>query len=736
MLHVLIFIFTIHPFYDANFSALPIRSVSVFSNPAGLGLQPGSELLFTYHPDLIMSTITASHLGFGLMGIDSIRNYEIGAGYKLPGALSIGYAYQWGDTSFHVLGLIGRMNKYVSIGYRTTVGKTMHMFGGIALRPHEKYLTLSADLEYEGIDTVFNVYYGAVVQPVSGVKLNFHMAHIDSEAHWNTGLELSFGRIKVAGAYASRDETFSAGIILSSEPYATFLPPRNKFSRLQLKDTYAEMEQRRFLGIPVGTRQGFTKLLSDLQSLITRKDIEVILIEMDTGAPSAAQSEELRSVLTALRDSGKGIVFYAENYHGTIAYELACAADEIIMAPSGSVFIPGLAIRRLYVKGTLAKLGLETDIVHIGKYKSAIETLTRIDMSDTDREQNERILDDIYYPAVENIARARGKTVQEVEELINGAAYFNSDDACSIGLVDTLLYDFELLDYLSDVYGPLEMVDITDGIKHDIIDETWRTEKPKIALVIAEGTMVSGTGEQSLFETRLIGGDTFARVFEKIREDKNIKAVILRIDAGGGDALASEKITRAVQRCSEEKPLIVSMGTSAGSGGYHIACPADKIYANKRTITGSIGVFRINLVTAGLYDKVGITWDHVKKGAHADAFWGLRHMTDDEMDRARREVSWWYDRFVTTVAQSRRMSVTEVDSLGRGRIYSGTRAQEIGLIDETGGFLDALSAAKELAQIDGDVEIVVYPQHVGFSLFGTTSRQSSIAYLMPTVEIQ
>jgi protease-4 len=733
---MLIFLCALNPFYDANFSALPSRSVSVFSNPAGLGLQPGSEVLCTYHPDVIMPAITASHIGFGLMKTDSTTNYEIGAGYKLPGVFAIGYARQWGDTSSHVLGCIGRMNQHLSIGYRTTVGSTMHMFGGIGLRPYEQYLTLSADVEYEGIESIRNFYYGAVVQPVAGVKLNFHAAHIDTDFHWNTGLELSFGRIKVAGAYSSGDKKFSAGIILSSEQYATFLPPSKKLSRLQLKETYAEIEQRRFLGIPVGTRQGFTRLLADMHSLIRRDDIEVILIDMETHAPSAAQSEELRAVLTALRDSGKHLVFYADNYHGTIAYELACAADEIIMAPSGSVFIPGLALRRYYVKNTFEKIGLETDVVHVGKYKSAIETLTRIDMSDADREQNEQLLDDIYYPAVANIARARGKTTQQVEELIDGTAYFNSDAASALGLVDTLLYDFELADYLVDTYGPLEMVDITNGITHSIIDETWCTQKPKIALVIAEGMIVTGTGEQSLLETRLIGSDTFTRVLEKLREDKSIKAVILRIDSGGGDALATEKMTRAVQRCVENKPVIVSMGRAAGSGGYHIACPADVIYGDKCTITGSIGVFHVNLVTAGLYEKLGITWDYVKKGTHSDALWGLRHMTDDELEREHREVMWWYDRFVTTVAQHRGMSVAAVDSLGQGRIYSGARAHELGLIDETGGFLDALSAAKELAQIDGDVEIVVYPQRIGFSLFGTTSRHSSIAYLMPDVEIQ
>jgi hypothetical protein len=247
MMHILIFLLTVNPFYDANFSSLPIRSVSIFSNPAGLGLKPGSELLFVYHPDVLVPAITMANLGFGMMKIDSIHNYEIAAGYKLPGAFSVGYAYQWGNEAHHTIGIIGKPNRNLSIGYRTTLGSINHMFGGISLQPFEEYIILSADLEYEGIDSILNFYFGAMLQPSTGVKLNFHTSHADSEFtdfEWNAGLELSFGRMKLAGEYSSVDKKFSAGVIFSAQSYETFLEPQPTFSRLELKNSYPEIVRK------------------------------------------------------------------------------------------------------------------------------------------------------------------------------------------------------------------------------------------------------------------------------------------------------------------------------------------------------------------------------------------------------------------------------------------------------------------------------------------------------------
>lgn len=222
MILILICLLSVNPFYDANFSSLPMRSVSIFSNPGGLGINPGAEALFTYHPDKIMAALLLNSIGAGMIKIDTIKYYEFSVGYKLPGAISLGYAYQFGDTDTtnHIFGLICHASPKLSLGYKTTIADKKHMFGGISIKPFQEYLILSGDIEYEGIDSVLNYYYGAIIQPVDGVKLNFHA---DQDFNWNAGLEISFGKIVLAGAYSKADEKFSGGVIISAQPYKTFL---------------------------------------------------------------------------------------------------------------------------------------------------------------------------------------------------------------------------------------------------------------------------------------------------------------------------------------------------------------------------------------------------------------------------------------------------------------------------------------------------------------------------------
>lgn len=733
---MLILMITTSPFYEANFSTLPMRSLSVFSNPAGLGINKGAEIFGTYQPDpnIIVAGISLANLGLGMKKItDDSTHYEIGSGYKLPGAFSFGYAYQFGDISKHIFGVETRVTKKLALGYKTTIGKKYHMFGGISIRPFKEYLTLSCDLEYEGIDSIFTYYWGAMFMPVKGMKLYFRA---DEDFKWNTGLELSFGKIKIAGSYCEQDKKFSGGLLLSAQTYETFIPKKNKITTLTLSGDYPEIRRKSFFGIPLKAEQGYTKLLNNLESLKDRDDIHVVVVKVKNSKLGAAQIEELNNILTRLKNSGKKIVFFADNYHSTLTYGLACVGDEILLSPLGSIKIPGLAMRKPYIKGTLEKLGLEIDVSHVGKYKSAIETLERTSMSEADREQITKLLDDLYYPVIEKISKARGKPVDEIEELINRAGYFNSEEALNHGLVDTVLYEFELDDYLHGQYGKMAVIDFSDIIGEKTVDETWYSDKPKIALVIAEGSIVPGQGKPDFFQSSLIGGEKYAEIFNRIAEDNQIKAVILRINSGGGDAFASEEIAYAVKRCADTKPVIVSMGDVAGSGGYYIACLADKIYANNNTITGSIGVFGVNLITKGLYEKLGITWDYVKKGEHSDAFWGLRHNTEEEMALYDKEVKWYYDKFTKRVAQGRKLTQRKVDSLGQGRIYSGTHASEVGLVDETGDFLDALNAAKKASGIIEDVEIVVYPGSRGISLFNKASVLTGILYKMPEYEVK
>jgi len=731
---LLIFLLSVNPFYEANFSSLPKRSLSTLANPSGLGIQPGAEAFFAYHPDpyIIETAVSLANLGFGMHKTSGFTYYESGVGYKLPGALSLGYAFQFGDTTNHIFGLVGHPSPNLSLGYRTTIGSKSHMFGGISIRPAAEYITMSCDIEYEGIDDIFNVYYGASLSPMNGLNLNFHA---DKDFNWNAGLEVSFGKIILAGAYSAVDEKFSGGIILSAQSYASVIPEGEKITTYTLNREYPEIEKKTFLGIPLTTKQGFTRLLENFNTAAKRHDIKLMVIKLKGHSLGQAQIEELKNVLIKAKKVYKKLVFFADNYNNTLTYDLACVADEIILSPLGSVSIPGIAMRSLFVKGTLEKIGLEADVVHVGKYKSAAEMVSRTDMSEADREQTAKILDDFYYPMLDNIAQSRNKTTEEVEELINKIAYFNSDEALKYGLIDTTLYESELDEYIKKKYGRMQIVELDALVNERTVEKKWNHSKPKIALVIAEGFIVPGEGKPTFFQSSLIGGDAFARIFETISKDNSIKAVVFRINSGGGDAFASEEIAYAIKHCSEKKPVIVSMGDVAGSGGYYIACLADKIYADDRTITGSIGVLGINLVTRGLYDKLGISWDYVKRGEHSDQFWGLRHWTADELAMAEREVKWWYDKFTNRVAQGRKMSQARVDSLGQGRIYSGTHATQIGLIDETGGFLDALDVAKELANIKGDFDIDVYPQNLGFSFLGR-NPQGRVLYLMQECEIK
>ncbi len=731
---LLIFLLSVNPFYEANFSSLPRRSLSVLSNPGGLGIQPGAEAFFTYRfdPYIIETGVSLANLGLGMYKTSGFTYYESGVGYKLPGALSLGYAFQFGDTTNHVFGLVGHPTPNLSLGYTTTIGSRRHMFGGISIRPAAEYITMSCDLEYEGIDDIFNVYYGASIRPIEGLNLNFYA---DKDFNWNAGLEVSLGKIILAGAYSDADEKFSGGIILSAQSYKSVIPEGDKITTYTLNGRYPEIERKSFLGIPLATKQGFTKLLENLESVVERDDIQVMVMKLKTYSLGQAQIEELKNILTRIRNAGKKLIVFADSYSSTLSYEFACIGDEIILSPLGSVSIPGVAMRSLFVKGTLEKLGLEADVVHVGKYKSAAEAVSRTDMSDADREQTEKILDDFYYPMIDNIAQSRNKTTEEIEELINSIAYFNSDEAKRHGLIDTTLYESELEEYVKTKYGEMQIVDFDALVNERIVENRWRNSNPKIALVIAEGIILPGEGKPNFFQSSLIGGDAYARIFETIAKDNSIRAVVFRINSGGGDAFASEEITYAVKQCSEKKPVIVSMGDVAGSGGYYIACLADKVYADDRTITGSIGVLGINLVTKGLYDKLGISWDYVKRGEHSDQFWGLRHFTEDELAMAEREVKWWYDKFTKRVAQGRKMSQERVDSLGQGRIYSGTHAKQIGLVDETGGFLDALDAAKVFAGIKGEVDIAVYPRNLGFS-FLNSNQQGRVLYLMQEYEIK
>lgn len=508
----------------------------------------------------------------------------------------------------------------------------------------------------------------------------------------------------------------NGGVIISGARYPTFLPKRKKLVEMTLRGSYDEDHlQRGLIGISTKREPAFYKLVRNIEEINKRSDAYGILIKLDDYSLSKAQYEELRSSLLRLKNGGKKVIFFAHSYNGLAEYNVVAVADYIILATLGDVTIPGVWARKFYLKGTLEKLGLETDIEHVGKYKSAQELFSRKDMSDADQEQWNAILDDVYSRLVEQTAGSRGLTREDYECLINEPGYFNSEEALASKLIDTTAFFYDVDEVVKKYAGrDIRKQPVKDFVSERTVARFWKEKTDKIALVIGEGSIV--VGKSSYNPTPVIGGkymgsETVAKIFEKIRKDKSIKAVVFRINSGGGSALASDIIAEAVRRCDQEKPVIVSMGAVAGSGGYYIACLARKILADHTTITGSIGVVSIKMVTPRFYDeKLGITWDWIKRGKHIDGFSDMRHFDEEEQALLRRDIEWWYDKFIDRVAVGRKLGKSFVDSVGQGRIWSGKRAKELGLVDEIGGLVDAIELAKKEAGLRNEVELMLYPK--------------------------
>jgi protease-4 len=464
---------------------------------------------------------------------------------------------------------------------------------------------------------------------------------------------------------------------------------------------------------------GFTEKKIGLNDVIKTIDnakederIEGIFLNFSSIQAGAATTETIRKALLDFKTSGKWMIAYAEGYSQK-GYYLASVADEIYLNPEGMISFYGLSYKPMFMKEMLSKIGVDMQIIRgkNNRFKSAVEPFIYNEMSEANKIQSKQLISSIWNQIVVGIADERGITVDQVNKAADDLSLSLGREALKQNFIDGLKYQDEVSALLAGKLG-IEEMDKDYLIKYGDyknvkLKKTKAKDfkKPKIVVIYAVGAIESGDGDD---ET--IGSDRIAKAIKTARKDSTVKAIVLRVNSPGGSALASDVIWREVILALDEKPLVVSMGDLAASGGYYIACAADRIYAEHNTITGSIGVFGMMPNAEELLnDKIGVHFDGVKTNDHSDMMDISKPLNQFEFDMIQKSVDEIYLSFMGKVADGRDLRITYVDSIGQGRVWTGTDALELGLVDEIGGLDDAIAWAAEKADLE-DYRLKVLPK--------------------------
>ena len=454
---------------------------------------------------------------------------------------------------------------------------------------------------------------------------------------------------------------------------------------------------------------GLNDILANIKKAKTDENIKGIYIEIGMISAGFATREEIRNALLDFKESGKFITTYSEIYTQG-SYYLASVADYICMYPEGGMELRGLNSTIPFFTNALKKMGIEPQVIRHGKFKSAVEPFMLTEMSDENREQIETYMGSIWEHFLKNVASDRELTRDRLNEMAENLEIQTTEDAVRLGLVDSLFYRDQFQNHLANLmeqenYDDINFVSLKKYNKVKNENARDKFKKEKVAVIYAQGEIQSGEGSETV-----IGSERISKAIRKARKDEKVKAIVLRVNSPGGSALASDVIWREMKLANEEKPVVVSMGDVAASGGYYIACASDKIYASPNTITGSIGVFGLLMSFEELYtDKIGLTFDQVKTNKFADLGSVNRPLTKEEYDIIQKGVVDIYNTFTSKVAEGRDMSQENVDDIGQGRVWSGTNAMDINLIDEYGGLEAAVAGAAELAELE-DYRIYELPE--------------------------
>lgn len=567
---------------------------------------------------------------------------------------------------------------------------------GVAIRPTGRdNVTLTADLvKYEGDEDPTGL-LGLRLELLPGLQI---YGASDLEGHITTGLTLrqvhnSYRAYAVEPAGSTRPG-YAFAIDASKARQDTFLRSRPALARIEIDGDYPDIAPTSLFGRP--GEGSLPHLLFNLDRLRNDPTVDGVIVELSAFGGGLAKAREVRAALEALERDGKNVYCYADDI-STSLYVIGTGCEMLVMSPGGTLFLTGLSATYQFLGGSLEKIGVEFEFARRGKYKSSPETIAFTEPTEPFVQQMNELLDSEFETLITTIARGRGIDSTHVRELIDKGAFLPKE-AKEAGLIDDVGYADEMKDLIE------KRASVTPHVIDDWQDNRHRTDRwgtpPRIAIIYVSGAIVDGSSRSTpLTGTGLSGSDTIRKALNRARKDPTVKAAVLRIDSPGGSSLASDLIWRDVVRLAEEKPVVVSMGGVAASGGYYIAAPGTEIFADDATVTGSIGVYILRPNFAGLYEKIGLNTMTFKRGEYATLFDTSAPLSDQEEETIDRLVEAFYQDFLSRVSEGRDKPVEDVDQVAQGRVWTGRQAKDVGLVDKLGGLADAIKRARELAEI-------------------------------------
>lgn len=705
---------------------------ALWVNPANISYDPDPRYGAWIARDLGQDpTSLALAAGVGGLGI-GVHNVAVpgersdwtldyASSVRLPERVSVGFRAAWhlteADRNFvaYDVGLAWRPLPWVGVAavarnVTSPDPSTPAQSGvGVALRPFEQVVTLSADYlhDFDAASPRDHLVGALRVRPTEGLYLRASGdVGLDGEYTVGGGLELYFGTW--GGGASSRVEGEDAAVVAflgTDEPGEALVKTGNKVPVLVLDHRPPYEKDTSFLASGDPT---WLETLELLRRSEEDRTVRGLALVMRGGGLSWAQAEELRARIASLQASGKRVTAYLYGSGGTTDYYVAVAADHVVLHPSEDLSLVGVGTEMMFLRGALDLVGVEPQFVRRRQYKSAVEQYTHTEPTGPSLEQTEALLDDLSEALIGGIASGRSLDPQAVKALIDGGPY-TAKEALEKGLVDEIAYADQVEDVVSaqldlddpDFRGLSEMPQAHSG---------WKAAA-QIAVVYVDGAIVTGSsGGGGLFGGGGAGSDTIVDALDRAREDDQVKAVVLRVDSPGGSSFASDDVHRAIERIQEEgKPVVVSFGGVAASGGYYVACGADAIWAEPTTITGSIGVYSGKFATERLMTRVGVNTTSLERGRNADIYSGTEPWDALQLEKMDHMVGATYDEFVRKVSDGRGLTPEQVDAVAGGHVWTGKRAQELKLVDEIGGFQDAVADARHRAGLDGrEVALVSY----------------------------